>query len=317
MKPLRVVALLDGRPGHEKQTLGIIKALEKKTAVHLLEIQQSKLTFFQSLRRTCRLLFTKSGEENPQVANGDLLIGTGTGTHLSLLLYKRKYNIPAVTCMSPASYLRSYFDICFIPKHDDIEQSDNVFFTVGAPNCSVDKKMHKKNVGLILLGGIDKKSHHWNSKNIAKMVKEILSREGNIQWSISSSPRTPKETVLEMEKLAKQYGNGSFFHYRDTQRGWIEEQYDQSSLVWVTSDSISMMFEALSAGCNVGLLPVGWKNQQNKFRKNEEVLLRKNLVISYDYWDKNGFSSSDSRGLNEAQRCANKILETWWPKISQ
>ncbi len=309
--------MLDGRPGHEKQTLGIIKALEKKISVHLVNIKQQKLTLLQTLIRTCRLLFSKSGERNPLVENGDLLIGTGTGTHLSLLLYKRKYNIPAVTCMSPASYLRPYFDICFVPKHDGIDQFNNVFYTIGAPNCSEDKKLHEKNSGLILLGGIDRQSHHWDSKKISTMVEEIIAREDDIQWVISSSPRTPKQTVSEMENLVTQYNNCRFYDYKDTKRGWIEQQYDHSGPVWVTSDSISMMFEALSAGCNVGLLPVDWKNPKNKFKKNEEVLFRNKHAISYNEWDKVGMSWSASSGLNEAQRCADRILETWWPRISQ
>lgn len=317
MKPLRVVALLDGKPGHEKQTMGIIKALEKKTTVDLVEIKQPKLTLLQTLRRTCRLLFTKSGEGNDQVENRDLLIGTGTATHLSLLLYKRQYSIPAVICMSPASYLKPYFDICFVPEHDGIDQSDNVFFTIGAPNCSEDKKIHKENAGLILLGGIDRKSHHWDSKKISAMIKEILIREDTTQWTISSSPRTPQQTVSDMVKLVTQYENCRFYDYRDTEQGWIEQQYDQNSLVWVTSDSISMMFEALSAGCNVGLLPIQWKKKQSKFKKNEEVLLKEKLVISYDQWDNIGISWAASSGLNEAQRCANRILEKWWLKTSQ
>ncbi len=317
MKPLRIIALLDGRPGHEKQTLGIVRALQAMTEVHLTEIQVDRPSLVRSIILTLRFFLSPAGEKNSLIARGDLLIGTGSGVHLLLLLYKKRYGIPAVTCMAPAGYLRPFFDLCFIPEHDSHKKYKNVFFTRGAPNCASDRSIHQKDRGLILLGGIDEASHNWDSLGISMMVEEIVKREKGIHWTISSSPRTPAETVCSMQACDQEYENCSFFDYRDTPRGWVEQKYDQSSVVWVTSDSISMLYEALTAGCNVGLLGVEWKDTKGKFKCNEEVLLRNKLAISFREWERGEFFWPEPGGLNEAQRCAERMLQTWWPENLQ
>lgn len=317
MKSIRVIALLDGRPGHEKQSLGIVRALKKRIDVDLTTIIVARPSLISSFLLTCRLFLWKKGLKESAVADANLLIGTGSATHLSLLLYKKQYDIPTVTCMDPASYLRSYFDICFVPAHDQIKLYDNVCLTVGAPNCSEDKLVHDPKRGLVLLGGIDPKSHKWDNNRISAMVETIVKREISRKWTIASSPRTPVETIRKMQQLEKLYPHVHFFDYKDTEKGWVERKYNESSVAWVTSDSVSMLSEALSAGCCVGLLPVEWKSLQNKFKKNEDVLLQKNLVIPFRSWEKNDATWTNVEKLNEAQRCADRILQKWWPKSLQ
>ncbi len=58
----------------------------------------------------------------------------------------------------------------------------------------------------------------------------------------------------------------------------MEEQYDKNKVVWVTADSISMIYEALTAGCRVGIFPMQWRKEKGKFKRNEDLLLEKKLV---------------------------------------
>ncbi len=313
-KVLRIAALFDGRPGHEKQTRGVIHALQRITSVSVVSLSITRLSVLQSIANTCRVLLPSSGIKHGDVKNCDLLIGTGSQTHLSLLLYKKQYRIPAVTCMLPPNYLRSSFDICFVPIHDGIEQKANVFVTAGAPNCSINYGMHKPECGLILLGGIDEKSHFWHDDTIVSKVRKVIEREPNVHWTISSSPRTPEKTIQKIKKIDELYNNCSFFHYKETKKGWVEEQYNKSTFVWVTSDSISMIYEALTAGCTVGLFPMAWKKSGNKFQKNETMLFDKNMTLSFAMWEQNGLYLNQQQNINEAQRCAEHILETLWQK---
>jgi mitochondrial fission protein ELM1 len=174
--------------------------------------------------------------------------------------------------------------------------------------------LHQNDCGLILLGGIDHKSHYWQSTTIAGMVRQIVQRNNTTHWTISSSPRTPRDTIELIQGLAASSTNVTFFDYKETHPGWIEHKYDTSSIVWVTSDSISMIYEALTAGCKVGLLPLQWKRENSKFKKNEDLLLNKGLAVSFSAWEQDVATRREPIELNEAQRCAERILQLWSPK---
>jgi mitochondrial fission protein ELM1 len=308
-RELRIAALFDGRPGHEKQTKGIIQALQEKIKVQVVALPVTRMGLSETIVNSCRVFMPGSGMTHPDVADCDLLIGTGSQTHLPLVLYNKQYHIPIVTCMSPASFLRHCFDICFVPMHDGLKQSGNIILTAGAPNCAINAGKHRPEYGLILLGGIDAKSHFWQDDEIIDKVRNVIIDEPCIHWTISSSPRTPEKTVLKVRNLVKLYGNCSFFHYEETGDGWIEAQYTKSTIVWVTSDSISMVYEALTAGCKVGLFPMQWKKSRNKFKTNEAILVDKNMALLYDSWKNADARWGEMLNINEAQRCAEYILE--------
>lgn len=311
---LRVVVLLDGRPGHEKQSKGIIQALQTQVEVETREIVVVPVLPLEYLRQFLLLYLPGKGWAHPQIGDADLLLGTGSRTHLPLLLYKKRYTLPVVTCMSPHIFIRSRFDLCFVPEHDGLVEQHNIINTTGAPNTSRNMHQHQADCGMILLGGIDVKSHHWESTQIAHMVRQIIQRQSEKHWTISSSPRTPQETNQQMQEIASEFANASFFDYKETQAGWIEGQYDTCSEVWVTSDSISMIYEAITAGCKVGILPMQWRRENCKFKKNEELLLKKGLVISFSAWAQGNAIWREGITINEARRCAERILQIWRPK---
>ncbi len=310
-RKLRVVALLDGRPGHVKQTQGILQALQELVGVDIREMAVFPQPFWGVLKQLFFLACPGKGLVHPLVEGADLLLGTGSRTHLPLLLYKKSYGIPAITCMSPSPIIRRKFDLCFVPEHDGLEESGNILHTVGAPNCSRNKGRHQDNLGLILLGGIDRKSHIWDSAAIAAMIGDIVAKENSMQWTISSSPRTPVDTVCLMRQLAAAHAHVRFFAYQETQPGWIEDQYNKNSMVWVTTDSISMIYEALTGGCKVGVIPLTWCKKNSKFKRNENLLLQKGLVRSFSSWQQGQATWRENIQLNEAQRCAKRIMQIW------
>lgn len=318
-KKLHIVAVLDGRPGHEKQTLGILFALQKSCPTEIITFKVGRFSLLEEGVQTCRLFLPGTACEVPDWGGGkvDLVIGTGSRTHLPMLSCKKKYATPAVTCMLPPLYLRHRFDLCLVPEHDGVPAGNNILPTVGAPNLSINKGKHQDGRGLILLGGVDAKSHHWDSRQVAAMVEEIVSSEADKIWTVSSSPRTPQETAALITALLPRYGNIRFFDYKDTPAGWIEEQYDISSNVWVTADSISMIYEAISAGCRVGIMPMQWRRKTGKFSRNERLLVERRLVTPFAAWQQDKITIAGPGELNEAQRCAEWILQRWWPENLQ
>jgi mitochondrial fission protein ELM1 len=307
-----VLVVVDGRPGHEKQSFGIIKALENRVKVNTFVVDISTRTLFQQLKSYGAFFFALSPDDISLPVHADLVIGTGTRTHSTVLNLKKYFKIPAVTCMTPSLHFRKHFDVCFVPEHDGCRARANYFFTYGAPNSSTDKGKHRSKKGLIVLGGVDVKSHDWNHKDITDKIAKIIFTEKDIQWMISTSPRTPAPTAAILAEIARTADNAVFFDYKDTAKGWIEEQYDSCATVWVTTDSISMLYEALSSGCRVYVLTMPWKDGGSKFKKNEDLLIKNSLVTPYSSWEKGKVDQSIKIKLNEAQRCADHILQTCW-----
>lgn len=310
----KVIAFYDGRPGHEKQTRGIIMELQRLVDLDLTEIGIRRKNLLNESIDLADLFFSRKNVKVSSYPTADLLIGTGTGTHVPMLQMKKVTGARAVTCMSPASYLRPFFDLCFVPFHDGLAARANIMLTVGPPNCAVMSGEKDPGCGLILVGGVDSKSHHWNSTAIEEYVRTIAAREPAIHWTVASSPRTPQVTVQGMAAIASILKNVLFCRFEDTGPGWIEEQYAKNLKVWVTADSMSMVYEALSAGCLVGLLPVSWTAGRSKFRRSEEYLLTNGLVLSFSTWLRGEGAWMQSTPLNEARHCAEEIVKRWLPK---
>jgi mitochondrial fission protein ELM1 len=313
LRPLKIVSFLDGRLGHEKQTKGVLQALSRLTPTRIEQKRVEPPTFRTGLKNWFLYLASLVAPSKETDRPVDLIIGTGAGTHIPMLLFKKECKARVVTCMSPDFPLKRAIDLCLVPRHDRQKEGDNILFTVGPPNNVVFEKEHDRGKGLILVGGVDPKSHYWRSSAVIEKIRSILEKNRSVIWTISSSPRTPEKTLLQIEKLATENPRVTFFRSEDTAGGWIEEQYARNDRVWVTADSMSMIFEALTAGCRVGILPVKWKRPNNKFQKSLNYLFANNGVTPYQSWLEGQGMKTQAAPLDEASRCAKEILRRWWP----
>ena len=311
---LNVIVVLDGRPGHEKQTLGLVSALSIRISVNSTVIDVSGRGILSQIKSYIELVFALPVTTVSMPNSADLVMGTGTRTHATILNIKRHFHIPGITCMTPGKHLRNIFDICFVPAHDGATNRSNYYSTYGALNSNTDKGKHSTDKGLILIGGVDEKSHVWNSGDIVGNIVKVVGKEKNIHWTITSSPRTPISTVTLLVEELQIFDNYSFFDFKETAKGWVEKQYERCKTVWVTADSISMLYEALSSGCSVNIFQMPWKKSSSKFKKNEDILIKEGLVQTFSQWDQGAVISPKVAQLNEAQRCADYILQTCWPE---
>jgi len=178
--------------------------------------------------------------------------------------------------------------------------------------------MHQRDRGLILVGGVDKKSHQWKTPEVVSQIQTIISKKKDVQWTISSSPRTPEDTCKKLGDMAASMQHVNFFRSADTPAGWVEAEYARNGIVWVTADSVSMVYEALTAGCSVGILPVDWLRADNKFRKSLDILAGKNMIIDFHDWQAGEkIPTVSQEPLNESKRCALEIMSRWWPERLQ
>lgn len=312
-RKLKIVVFTDDRPGHEKQSLGIVRALESQTVVETINIHVKKTGAVKNFINILNFFLGIYSCRDNRFVDVDLFLGTGRHTHIPLLIAQKMYGGRAVCCMTPGLLLRSKFDLCFVPSHDSVKQNKNIVYTLGAPNGLCDHKRHNQEIGLVLIGGVSPKQR-WSTQRTLQHVQKLLELFPEKSWRVSSSPRTPNETVVALKNLAKQSKKIEFFHYKDTESGWVEEEYHFCQEVWVTADSISMVFEALSAGCKVGLLSVDWKSATSKFQQNEKYLIENNFVATLEQQIHSSKECRIQKSFNEASKCALLMLEKWWRK---
>ncbi len=308
---LRVAAFMDGSPGHEKQTKGIIEQLKKRISVDVIFVKVRKFSLFHQIIKWFKLFFITPDKFKIDLSDCDLLIGTGTHTHLEMLLHKKKDKIPTVSCMTPSSVLKNRFDLLFIPYHDNPDIKENIVATIGPPSCCENLSEHDGQRVLMLIGGTDPKSHAWNSNAIASHIESLIVHDMSKRYIISSSPRTPAETSRKIFTLSKYHDNVQFFDFKDTEPGWVEKEYYRCKHVWVTGDSISMVYEALSSGCMVGIIPVKWLKKNSKYLVSENYLINNGYVVTLEKYLKGKACWRNDKVLNEAERCADEIIRMW------
>ena len=290
---LRVAIISDGKPGHVNQSLGLVAALKRQ----LPALDGCEFKPFSKAAALATLVLGKQ----PALAadwQPDLVVGAGHATHLTLLALKRYYRIPAVVFMKPTLPLR-WFDLCLIPEHDEPAARDNVIATRGAlnrvqPGHKVDGR------GLILLGG-PAGANSWDDEAMLQHIERIVSQTA-LQWRLTTSRRTPESMT---EKLAQQSGF-EFFPAEQTDRDWLPQQLAQAQQCWVSEDSVSMIYEALTAGCAVGTLPVPW-TKKGRLKQGIDKLVEQQVITPIERWQ-GGVLPEPAEPVQEADRCAKALL---------
>src|SRR5690606_1675908 len=93
------------------------------------------------------------------------------------------------------------------------------------------------------------------------------------------------------------------FPVEDTPQGWIFEEMQKAEAVWVTEDSVSMIFEALTAGCRVGVIKVD-RLKQDRITQSVDQMIQSNLVS-----DSASIQTlAEAHAFKEAERVATYLL---------
>lgn len=301
--PLVLWRLTDSKPGHEKQSLGLAQALSRlrPAEIHTLPVQRP----WPSLRDWLLGRFP-AGKGLP---DPDLILGAGHATHLPLLAARRARGGRTVVLMRPSLPL-ALFDLCLIPEHDAPPAArSNVLTTRGALNAVTPSERHDASQGVMLIGGLS--AHYdWDSREVVRQAHAIARADAGIRWQLTTSRRTPDDFLTEADH--DRPDNLRIVPHTDTPPGWLEAALAEASQAWVTEDSVSMLYEALTAGCKVGLirLPGG---RPGRLARGIEVLLNEGWVTPYENWRQNRQLARPSGTFNEAARAARGIIEKWFP----
>lgn len=288
--PLSVWRFRDGLAGHERQTDGLLQGLRHWTDVDVLEVDET---------RANRLLGEPRRDHQP-----DLLIGAGHTVHRPLLRARWRFGGKSVVLMKP-SLPTVLFDLVLVPEHDELWFTAHVERTRGALCPFVDSESERGR-GTILLGGTNR-YFHWDNEAVAAQVASLVAALPDVHWTLSDSRRTPAGLLPALPQLP----NLMAMSWHDTPQGWVIEQLAKSSYAWVSADSASMLYEALSAGCAVGVLDLPQRERDNKLERGIVALASDGLVAR----SSTGFDLSSQLGqlpLRENLRAGRLILERFF-----
>ncbi len=297
-KKIRIWTLSDGKPGHANQTEGLTQALAQYR--HIKLVNRPILSRFNVL---LMLILNKCGKlvQSPP----DLIIATGHRTHLSLLAYKHCYGGRIVTMMSPSLPL-SWFDLCLIPRHDKPKERDNVIETIGAINRILPSHQQIPNSALIMLGG-PSKHFNWDENDVLTQMDTLMVNHDDVQWTMASSRRTPKDFI---NKVRKRFPAVDFVLAEETSAEWLPKQMQESEQIWVTEDSVSMVYEALTAGAKTGIIRLPVTKHTRVTKEIDQMVL--GGYLSTVFTDKPGkdekIPQKKFEVLNEADRCSKLLL---------
>jgi len=285
----------DGRPGHDVQTLGLVQALQVQADVELFTVRvgdgPSGLWLWLSGR------YPGAASLPPP----DLLLGAGHRTHFHLLAARRRWGGRIILCMKPSLPL-SWFDLCLIPEHDAPPRVANVLVTAGVLNTVQPGGRHHADTGLIVLGG-PSRHFDWDEDDILQQLDQLLQARPCRRWLLGTSPRTPASLA---RRLA---GRPEFEYvpYAGSGNGWLAQRMAEAGEVWVSEDSVSMLYEALSSGARVGVLKVG-RSAANRVTAGVDALVERGWLGRPGDWQP---GAGPDRPLNEAGRCAAWVRQQW------
>ncbi len=294
----------DGKRGHENQSTGLIRALAKLRPVKLIEIDVATrgLTWLDYLMRQSSRF---AGNPKP-----DLIIGAGSRTHATILGAGRATGAFTVVLMSPPKGLRHRFDLCVAPEHD-AHVGTNVITTCGALNLIEPSTQKKPDRGLILIGG-PSKHHRWDGSQLVESISRITRSCPGICWTATTSRRSPASTYPKLTAIAA--GNLEVIPVEQTDGDWLPTHLAEASFVWVSEDSVSMIYEALSSGAKVGVLPVPRKHGKSRVIRGVDALIKEASLLPYSRGRHDLSSLKAPAPLNEAARVAEIVIDRFLQK---
>ncbi len=295
----------DAKAGHDSQSLGLLDALRRRIPLVSYDITVTPgagMDWFRGRFPAASLL------PDPW-----LVIGAGHSTHLPLLAARRARGGRAVVLMTP-DLPKRWFDLCVIPDHDRPRPAPNVLATRGslnrmqAVNPAAGSNPGRR--GLLMIGG-PSRHYHWDHEQVVEQLAGVIRYSPVHHWVLTTSRRTPPgfaERVRDM--LFNRNLKLTIHSWRDTPDPWLAVQLQRACCTWVTEDSVSMIYEALTADVPVGLLTVP-PRRQDRIVRGVEALVATGNVMRFSHWSRGIPLPRSVEVFDEANRVAGQICGCW------
>jgi hypothetical protein len=283
---MRALLISDGRPGHYRQSEGVIAALRRRGAVDLdrlelatrLPLPKGLVPKLGRLLPPSRFLGLVHGLDPARLAKPDVIVSSGGATLGANVALAGLWGVPNVFSGSTRGYPLQAFRLVLTP-YASAAVAPNVVAgpkptpfdpdRVPSPRAlETPAAMRGARVSL-LIGGptpyADFGGDDW--PRLAALVETLVSEWG-CRVTIVTSPRTPDAAYAALGPFgARDGGAVSVVDFRTAGPGSIDTAFD-CDLILITSDSMSMMTEAaLSRRPAVALAP-----QKVKPNKDDEAV---------------------------------------------
>lgn len=294
-EPLVIWRLIDGKPGHMQQSLGLVRALQALVPCEVLDIDVTS-TPIGMLDVVLRRFPGGFMKRRPH-----LVIGAGHATHFGLIAAKRVTSAFTVVLMKP-SLPQFLFDLAIVPEHDDVPLGPRIITTKGVLN-PMQAGVKQEGSVLVLLGG-ESKHAGWSNDTVLQQLDIIAaSVKETSRLVIADSRRTPES----LNRLLRESYGKRFQAWNSCSPGWLADTLAVTESVWVTEDSVSMVYEALTAGCCVGLLKLPAATE-GRVMRGVQRLVSEGVVTRFDDWYSGQHALGKPPVFNEAQRVAVLVL---------
>jgi uncharacterized protein len=283
---LHILVISDGKAGHENQSLGLAEAIARRVdaEIHLVRVDAGKNIWSR---------LSEALEKSREFPKPDYVISAGSSTHIVLWWLARKFDARSIVLMKPFLPM-GLFDWCIAPEHDfkSLPNIENLIISKGALNRVI-PAAGDRSEKIFLIGG-PSKIHGFNETQLIERIREIA-RDGT--WQVADSRRTPSDFL---KRLEIEIPNLTIFPHQDTKPGWLADKLSTAAEVWVTEDSVSMVYEALTGGAKVGVLDMPRLKPDARVIRGLEKLKAEGYLM--------GGAGKNMEALAEADRCAGMIL---------
>ena len=298
-KPLNICFVTDNKPGHKNQLLGLEQSLKLRTEItsQWLSVADYPLSWWD-------VLFRRAPVELSEVP--DLIVAAGSTSQKLAYTLKRKYGAFLVLLMRPNILPYGCFDAVIVPEHDNPPRRDNVHTTIGVLNkIRSSSSNYSSGKGLILVGG-ESKHYHWSSDSVLSQIDTIIQQNAGVKhWLIGDSRRTPADFRTLFDDMFVDSDKVGFCAHEDTGASWLPQQMAEVDTIWVTPDSVSMVYEALTSGKPTGVFKLD-PQKNGRIVQGITRLAQQHKVMTVDCMDKTSF---DCAAFCEADRVADWLLE--------
>jgi len=221
-----------------------------------------------------------------------------------MLAARRARGGRCIVLMKPSLPIR-WFDLCLVPEHDGLQSNDHVMVTRGVLNKISAGSDKQSDLGLMLIGG-PSAHHHWQDEAIYQQISTIMSRTPTVAWQLTTSRRTPDSFLTGLP----QSDNLVITPWQACDPDWLPRQLARAAWAWISEDSVSMIYEGLTAGCACGILEVPRRSTDRVIQAIDR-LSAEGLVTTYAQWNSGALLKAPAEPLDEADRCAGEIFSRW------
>lgn len=263
---MKILALLDGRPGNDNQTLAIAEKLG--------EFESVKIEFSKAARLPNCILGTSNKGIKTDISkyNPEIVIASGRKLARVSRIIKKNTGCILIHLMWPGTDNED-FNLIFVPMHDKIKNREGVIRIVGAPNRIDEELLAKYATPLSIMGRVAMLVGDISPSDIPKNISAK-------KLHITTSRRTKPKTLAALKEL----NPASIYDWASGEENPYYSLLSTAEKIIVSADSVGMISEACTTGKPVYIFG---KPKKSKFKKFIRYLYDNNYAKPISQFEEN------------------------------